>query len=201
MRSAVTKPRSYCMYAHCRHMSDFCAYTYMYSRDDFEGSPAQLAMHLSVQSGSQAGRYVNSLQTEEIGSLRERNMETLRCKILESTSTRMTTYREFNQNVARHRMYEANVPENERIAFTRIRLGSHRLKIETGRWSRIPETERLCTCGSVQTEKHVLLDCPESNSLREHFPRLNFSGLTVLMDAHPLDLARLCKNILEKYDS
>ena len=36
------------------------------------------------------------------------------------------------------------VPEYNRKAFTRLRLSSHKLKIETGRWSRIPKEARRC---------------------------------------------------------
>ena len=42
----------------------------------------------------------------------------------------------------------------------KFRLGSHRLKIETGRWSNIPRDERLCTsCNILEDEHHVIYDC------------------------------------------
>ena len=42
----------------------------------------------------------------------------------------------------------------------KFRLGSHRLKIETGRWSNIPRDERLCTsCNLLEDEYHVIYDC------------------------------------------
>ncbi len=46
----------------------------------------------------------------------------------------------------------------EFVACTRIRLSSHRLRVETGRWDRIPFENRTCLCGAVQTEEHVLLN-------------------------------------------
>ena len=43
---------------------------------------------------------------------------------------------------------------------TKFRLGSHNLKIETGRWQRIPRNERLCsTCGVLGDEWHMFYDC------------------------------------------
>ena len=41
-----------------------------------------------------------------------------------------------------HGVYDRLVPEYSRKAFTRLRLSSHKLKIETGRWSRIPKEAR-----------------------------------------------------------
>ena len=50
-----------------------------------------------------------------------------------------------------------------RNAITRIRLSSHRYKIETGRWgkNKIPREARKCTlCDALESEFHVLLKCP-----------------------------------------
>ena len=58
------------------------------------------------------------------------------------------------------------VPEFPRLAVTRLRLSSHYLRIETGRWSRLPQENRLCKCGQCQTEEHVLLNCKLTESLR-----------------------------------
>ena len=72
------------------------------SRDDYEGSPAQLALHLAVHVESQAGNYVSSLLNSDIAGLRTDNIESLRCKLLESESSRRKTYCEFNPDVMRH---------------------------------------------------------------------------------------------------
>ena len=53
------------------------------------------------------------------------------------------------------------------MCFTRLRLSSHKLRIETGRWQRLPVEERLCTCGAVQDEIHVLQSCPLTKYLRD----------------------------------
>ena len=97
-------------------------------------------------------------------------------------------------------MYRKNIPEHLRVALTRIRLGSHRLKVETGRWSRIPVEQRLCTCGEVQTEQHVLLSCPLSEPIRETFRNLNFTDLSILMEGNVSDLALYCYRVLAKFE-
>ena len=58
-------------------------------------------------------------------------------------------------------------------AITRLRVSSHRLAIETGRWQRpasIPITERKCrTCGILEDEYHFVLECTLYKELREKF--------------------------------
>ena len=51
------------------------------------------------------------------------------------------------------------------MTLTRFRVSSHSLAIETGRWNRrgrgrLPIHERLCTCGKIQTEEHVVVEFP-----------------------------------------
>lgn len=47
-------------------------------------------------------------------------------------------------------------------AITKFRLGSHTLKIETGRWTRTPRQQRLCrTCNELGDESHVIYRCSE----------------------------------------
>ena len=60
---------------------------------------------------------------------------------------------------------------------TRLRLSSHRLAIETGRWSRIPRDNRQCSCGAIQTEKHVICFCPLSQSIRSQFDTVKFTSI------------------------
>ena len=44
----------------------------------------------------------------------------------------------------------------------KFRLGSHKLRIETGRWNRTPRAERLCTtCSQLGDEYHTLFHCSE----------------------------------------
>ena len=50
-----------------------------------------------------------------------------------------------------------------RNAITRLRLSSHRYRIETGRWgkNKIPREQRKCIfCNVVESEYHVLVKCP-----------------------------------------
>ena len=74
------------------------------------------------------------------------------------------------------------VEERKRISFTRFRLSSHNLKIELGRWSRIPRENRLCACGEIQDELHVAIKCPKTDELREKYEdSFNVSTMNELM--------------------
>ena len=51
-----------------------------------------------------------------------------------------------------------------RTALAKLRLSSHRLEVETGRWARpnaIPFSERVCyVCNKLEDEFHFVLECP-----------------------------------------
>ena len=61
-----------------------------------------------------------------------------------------------------------------RISITKLRLGVHTLRIQTGKYENkgasIPEEERLslvCKRNCIEDEKHFLIDCTEYESLRQ----------------------------------
>ena len=78
----------------------------------------------------------------------------------------------------------AYIPDYQRTSFTRLRVMSHWLKVETGRWSRIPAAQRVCECDgvSVQDEEHVLVACPRTHHLRQQYSHLTFTSASVLLD-------------------
>ena len=54
----------------------------------------------------------------------------------------------------------------------KLRISSHKLKIETGRYDNIPRDDRLCNlcnCNRTEDETHFLLDCPSFSSIRDMF--------------------------------
>ena len=59
-----------------------------------------------------------------------------------------------------------------RKALVKLRISSHKLRIETGRYDNIPRDERLCNlcnCNRIEDETHFLLDCPSFSSIRDMF--------------------------------
>ena len=60
-----------------------------------------------------------------------------------------------------------------RVALSKLRLSSHRLLIESGRWNRpqpIPREQRLCAiCNYLEDEYHLLFECSLYNNERVSF--------------------------------
>ena len=85
--------------------------------------------------------------------------------------SRVVTYCHLNPGHLVHHLYTQSqhyIPDSLRISFTRLRLSSHRLRIELGRWSNTPRDARLCNCGSVQDEEHIL-KCVENEEILRSF--------------------------------
>ena len=89
--------------------------------------------------------------------------------IMTSQTSRCIVYRDINPTMAVHDVYRTRHTINDlhRVSFTRFRVSGHSLAVETGRWNRrgrgrLPLEERLCSCGAIQTERHVVENCPVS---------------------------------------
>ena len=164
-------------------------------RDNYQGSYIQWIINEAIQSQCPSGRVLQSI----LGSNSETfisQIEKAQQSILTSQGSRRANYRSINPRLDVNAVYSANVPEYERISFTRMRLSSHRLHYETGRWSRIAPENRRCPCGDVQTKKHVLLDCPLSEGFREQ-SNISVNTITELFDdENAVKASKLCHLIL-----
>ena len=114
-------------------------------------------------------------------------MQSLRQKFNDDLGTKAMTYKMINNSLNVHKVYRSDtyINECERVAFTRLRLSSHNLYIEKGRWSRVPRENRLCECRqAVQDEEHILLDCPQTEHIRDNFQvdRETYENIGNLMD-------------------
>ena len=119
--------------------------------------------------------------------------------------TKFRLYLTLNPDLSVHPIYKFadNKPlieDNLRIVFTRIRLCSHRLRSETGRWNRVPQDQRFCPhCdGSViQNEEHIL-QCPAIQHIREKYG-VTSDDLSILTDPSKTELLCLkqCLKTLE----
>ena len=108
----------------------------------------------------------------EEGDIIQNDMTKRKERMLSAVNTKSTTYCSVNPDLSVHSVYCSNiiVDDDFRVAFTRLRLSSHRLRIETGRWARIPRERRLCQCGeAVQSEEHVLCECNLVEHLRREY--------------------------------
>ena len=65
-----------------------------------------------------------------------------------------------------------------RLAMTKLRVASHRLEVEIGRWARpnrVPVDERKCRhCNTLEDEFHFMLQCGLYRELRMQYIKRNF---------------------------
>jgi hypothetical protein len=115
-------------------------------------------------------KYIKSLLTPNNGD--DNNISSLVRNFANETGTKAVTYRKMNPSLQTHQVYTTKeyVNERARLTFTKFRLSSHSLKVETGRWSRIAHEDRLCDCGeAVEDEYHVLFSCTKTDDVRRRF--------------------------------
>ena len=140
-------------------------------RENLLDDPFMHVVKLTRSKNSKMAAYINSLT--QCDDFIKKDKADRMDRVRSSQKTKSQTYRYINPSFEVHPVYteyDESVEDYLRIAFTRLRASSHRLKVETGRWSRIPREQRLCTCGmGVQTEEHVLLECDLVTPIKEKY--------------------------------
>ena len=167
--------------------------------------PLNHAMQLTLNARTPTSRHLHALLQGQAGD-EERSLAATVATIVQNPreSTRLQWYSSINTNYDVHDIYlkDSEVNELHRVSWTRLRLSSHSLAIEQGRWNRrgrgrLPVEERLCTCGQVQTEHHVIEACPRTEHLRVQH---RYTTVTQLMNIRDNKLlCKICHNILQVY--
>ena len=141
-------------------------------RSNLVDDPLMFAMNLVLSSTSPTSRLIRRYVMTDVGEEHDDITSSLR----NSDSSRRKTYVELNPCLTVHSIYNTRhtINETHRMSFTRFRVSSHNLACETGRWNRrgrgrLPLHERVCVCGLVQTEAHVVEHCPNTQHLRESY--------------------------------
>ena len=142
-------------------------------RKEMTDDPLMFCLKLTEQDNPHMQKYIKDLLSEP-DDIIEKDLSVIKTRVMASTQTKAVTYRTFNPELSVHSIYGTNtediVEDDLRTSFTRLRLSSHRLRIETGRWSRIAPEDRVCQCGEdVQSEEHVLCRCPLSQEIRRSY--------------------------------
>ena len=140
-------------------------------RDSFVFKVIELSKHVKSLMGVSIQELINDMDVD----IKYIEIQRINLNIRGAETTCRQTYITINPSLRMHEKYTIlnDIPEWARVSFTRLRLSSHYLKIETGRWSRTPRCLRLCECGEVQTEEHVLISCPYSNELRQTYRHIS----------------------------
>ena len=88
-----------------------------------------------------------------------------------TTNPKLVSYQSFKKKLELENYLISEKEKTGRYLLTSLRVGTNKLRIETGRWKRPIERreERVCTqcnTGNVEDEKHFLLECPRYEQLR-----------------------------------
>ena len=144
-----------------------------------EDDPFMFMLNTARQYSTPAARHIDKILQFTDRSFIKSDAEILQSLVREASGSRFRTYLQLNPELVKHHIYDSlDVPEFARVNFTRLRTGSHRLKVETGRWCRIPRENRLCTCDKeeVQDELHLIESCVHLNDLRLAYPGVVFKA-------------------------
>ncbi len=129
----------------------------MMNRMDLEDDPLGFALRLVEREDPQMWRNIQRVLATEDHNKTE--TDHIKQTASQDTRSRVITYCKLNPGHAVHALYnqtQSYIPDSLRISLTRLRLSSHRLRIELGRWSKTPRPGRLCSCGLLQDEEHIL---------------------------------------------
>jgi hypothetical protein len=154
-------------------------------RENMMDDPFMHVLRLSTAKNPKMSSYISSLKLNTNHDFIEADRSCRIERVRSSSRTKSVTYSTINPTFEVHPVYQKgeDVDDFLRIAFTRLRTSSHRLKIETGRWSRIPREMRVCQCGEgVQTEEHVLVECNLTKGIRERYGESNVCFKTFMND-------------------
>ena len=163
----------------------------------------QRTIDLAIKKKTKMGKQINNLMKSNT-SYKKEYLRSVQQRVRAATSTKRKEYYNLNPKLQENPIYRnPNIPEYNRISFSRIRLGSHHLKIKTGRWSRISRENRLCQCNEgIQSEEHVLLKCKLTEHLRTNSEEIkNCANIKELFECvNQSELAKLCYQVLKTYE-
>ena len=167
-------------------------------RRGYDDDPFWRVWCMCLRANTPCARYVNNLLNNP--DVRTRDIENMRQRVLAAEGSKFVTYREMNPSLDIHNVYNSDVPEYQRISFSKFRLSSHDLAIEKGRWSRTPRDRRLCVCNSVQTELHVISSCSETQHIRDHHPNIDCSSFATFFSSDAGAVCRITHRCLDQFE-
>ena len=149
-------------------------------RSEMDDDPLIFALNLTEKLNPKMRKYINNLKDR----VNYADINTDKHIVANATTTRYTTYTNINNDMSMHNVYARKydrvsfIPEIYRLAFTRMRTSSHRLRIETGRWSRLEREDRLCKCRmGVGDEAHALTQCSLTEDIRQSYGPVSYPEL------------------------
>lgn len=175
-------------------------------RRKLDDDPLTLVVKMVRETNAAAARLINNFLSSTVPTYDD-ILNIVRDKLRNEFTSRCVVYKEINPELDVHDIYKHKhtINEFQRISFTRFRVSGHSLAIETGRWNRrgrgrLPVEERLCACEQIQTEKHVVQDCPLTHDIRQTYDLTSFEEL--FSGKYPPDVTcKIIHSILKVYSN
>ena len=115
--------------------------TMLRARSTMTDDPFMYCLNLTLNSRNKTARYMTSVLDYQ-GDVLALAVDRVRHNVLTSTASKRQAYVLMNPYLSVHNVYtnmdlSVRVPEHQRLAFSRLRIILHDLRIETGRWAHI----------------------------------------------------------------
>ena len=122
--------------------------TMLRARSTMTDEPFIYCLNLTLNSRNKTARYMTTVLDYQ-GDVLTLALDRVRDNVLTTTTSKRQAYVLMNPSLSVHNVYtnmdlSVQVPEHQRLAFSRLRVISHNLQIETGRWACIIRENRLC---------------------------------------------------------
>ena len=118
--------------------------------------------------------FTNYYRSLEPGN-KSKNISDRRSSVTNSDSSMCTRYVNLIGIGDSHVLYNSSLMDSKRKIITRWRLSCHKLKIETGRYTKPktnPEDRKCVLCDVVDDERHALFDCIAHRLIRQQYAEL-----------------------------
>ena len=116
---------------------------------------------------------------------------------------KLRTYAQFKTTLVQELYVSEILNRNHRSAIAKFRLGIAPIRLETGRYEGLPETERLCPLCQIEieNEEHVLIKCSFYDDIRNdlfNVINLNDASFSELLPCQKLVFIHYMSNFLPK---
>lgn len=158
-----------------------------------------LVYNLCAAANTPCYKYVNSILTKQ--NIISSDVEVTKHRVSTSQRTKFRTYVVMNPMLTVNPIYSLRVGELNRIDATRLRLSSHNLAVETGRWARVDHNDRICSCPGrfVQSEDHVICKCSLTENVRTNSD-LDFTSLADLFNGESGEVCEVISLCLKRFE-
>ena len=128
-------------------------------------------------------KYYNDLH----GHYQEDNLSARKDRVLNSEASMIVYYRSII-SPTKSCIYNSFLQDYFRFVITRWRLSNHKLKVETGRYTKpfTPRTRRLCDhCNLLEDEYHAVFICPKFAAVRTKYTNLLQKNYNIQLFLNP----------------